>query len=40
MGSAEAFAKRSSRFRGRAWISVDDYQMLRLQTDLVPPIYS
>lgn len=26
------------RFQGRAWISVDDYQILRLQTDLVAPI--
>jgi hypothetical protein len=26
------------RFKGRAWISVDDYQILRLETDLVTPI--
>ena len=26
------------RFKGRAWISTDDYQVLRLQTDLVAPI--
>lgn len=26
------------RFKGRAWISVDDNQILRLQTDLVAPI--
>ena len=26
------------RFKGRAWISVDDYQILRLETDLVAPI--
>lgn len=26
------------RFKGRAWIAADDYQILRLQTDLVAPI--
>jgi len=26
------------RFKGRAWIAPDDYQVLRLQTDLVAPI--
>jgi len=26
------------RFKGRAWIAADDYEVLRLQTDLVAPI--